>query len=78
MGGGIRRGLGIGVALCAGEREDLRADDGGRAMHFAEVRERELYAEKDGSSLEAWSVASFGISRQTKQRELTIKSMVWI
>ena len=53
MGGGIRRGLGIGVALCAGEGEDLRADDGGRAMHFAEVRERELYSEKDGSSLEA-------------------------
>lgn len=42
------------MTLCAGERENLRADNRGRAMHFAEVRERELYREKERSSLEAF------------------------
>ena len=32
----------IGIALRAGEREDLGADDGGWAMDLAEMRQREL------------------------------------
>jgi hypothetical protein len=53
MGGRIGRGLGIGVTLCAGEGKNLRADNGGRPMHFAKVREREL--DRD-LSLEPFSV----------------------
>ena len=40
---GGRRGVEfIGIALRAGEREDLGADDGGWAMDLAEMRQREL------------------------------------
>lgn len=35
----------IGVALRAGEREDLRADDRGGTMHLAEMRQRKLSKE---------------------------------
>lgn len=41
-----RRIIGIvAIALRTGERYNLRADNGGRAMHFAEVRQRELLEE---------------------------------
>lgn len=40
---GGRRGVEfIRIALGAGEREDLGADDGGWAMDLAEMRQREL------------------------------------
>lgn len=41
IGGGRRIGF-IGIALRAAERDNLRADDGGRAMHLAEMRQRKL------------------------------------
>lgn len=31
------------MALSAGKRDDLRADNGSRTMHFAEVRQGQLY-----------------------------------
>lgn len=37
------RGFRVGMALRAGEGEDLRADDGSGPMHLAEMRERELF-----------------------------------
>lgn len=39
--GGSRIGMvvGVGMALRAGERKDLGADDGGGTMHLAEVRQ---------------------------------------
>lgn len=33
---------GIRITLRTGKGQDLRADDGGRAMHLAEVRQRQL------------------------------------
>lgn len=38
----VRRDVGVGIALGTGERQDLRTEDRGRAMHLAEMREGEL------------------------------------
>lgn len=62
---GDRRGVKfIGITLGAGEREDLRADDGGWAMDLAEMRQREL-----------GGVRMRCICYRERERELTMKSI---